>query len=383
MFRHLRFLILIVPVSGWSHHGIGNFDHNEDVNIEGVITDIAFINPHSWLYLDVQGPEGRVTPWRCELRAATMLRRSGWSPDMFAAGLRVRISGSPERSEPNTCYLNNMVLEDGTSLDRYGQITQGEPLQATTQIRRMADGSPDLTGDWAAEQVVMTDPRGKSGALLPLTVVQSLEDGQLPSGARPFPGSRGTPESFLEGPLEGREWQQFPDPVTPTELGRRVAGEFDPAEVVANMLTCEPDNILFDLSFEGHVNRITQTEDEVRMIYGFMDLERTIHLDIDEHPADLERTFAGHSIGRWDGDTLIVDTVGFRPGRITRTSNLMYGESFHVVERFILDESAMTITREYVAEDPLYFIGQFTGSDVLRPGDIAYQPYDCDDRTVE
>jgi len=383
MHRYVWLSVLMLPAPGSAHHGIGNFDHNQDVAIEGVISDIAFINPHSWIYLDVAEADGSVTAWRCELRAATMLRRSGWSADMFPAGMRVRISGSPERSEPQTCYLNTMVLEDGRSLDRYGQITQADLLPVTIQSRRLAGGVPDLNGDWAAEQVVMTDSRGKSGALLPLTVVQSLEGDELPPGARPFPGSRGTPESFLEGPLAGREWQRFPDPVTPTELGRSIAGEFDPAQVVANMLTCEPDNILFDLSFEGHVNQITQTENEIRMRYGFMDIERTIYLDMDEHPADPEPTFAGHSVGRWDNDTLIVDTVGFRPGRITRTSNLLYGESFHVVEQFVFDEAAMTLTREYVAEDPEYFVGEFTGRDVLRPGDVAYEPYACDDRTVE
>ena len=383
MTRYHWLAILVAPSLAAAHHGIGNFNHNEDVAIEGVITDIAFINPHSWLYLDVIDADGTVSAWRCELRAATVLRRSGWSADMFVPGTRVAISGSPERREPNTCYLNTMVLEDGTRLDRYGQISQEKPLPPPRNAARTSTGVPDLSGDWAVEQVVMTDPRGKSGALLPLDVVENLEGTELPPGARPFPGSQGTPESFLDGPLEGREWQQFPDPVTPTELGRRVAGEFDPAAVLARMLSCEPDNILFDLGFEGHVNRIVQTDSTIRMTYGFMDIERTIYLNRDEHPADLAPSFAGHSIGRWEGDTLVVETTGFEPGLVTRTSNLMYGPNFHVIERFSLDDASMTLIRQYVAEDPEYFVGQLSGRDVMRPGEIPYQPYACDDRTVD
>ena len=53
------------------------------------------------------------------------------------------------------------------------------------------------------------------------------------------------------------------------------------------------------------------------------------------------------------------------------------------MERFTLDPEAMTLTREYVAEDPEYFVGQLTGGDVLKPGDIPYAPYACDDRTIE
>ena len=317
------------------------------------------------------------------MRAATVLRRSGWSADLFPTGTRVRISGSPERTEPNTCYLNTAVLEDGTRLDRYGQISKTEPLEAAPRAARLASGVPNINGDWAAEQVVMTDPTGKSGALLPLDIVRELEPGELPPGARPFPGSRGTPESLVEGAIERQGFVRVPDPVTPTELGRRMSAEYDSTTLVERMLSCRPDNILFDLSFEGHVNRFEQTENAIRIVYGFMDIERTIHMDLAEHPAEIEPSFAGHSIGRWEDDVLIVDTMGFSPGRISRTSDLMYGESFHVVERFRLDPDAMTLTREYVAEDPEYFVGSFTGRDVLKLGDVPYQPYNCDDRTLQ
>jgi hypothetical protein len=148
-------------------------------------------------------------------------------------------------------------------------------------------------------------------------------------------------------------------------------------------LGCEPDNILYDLGFEGHVNRLVQTEHEIRILYGFMDIERRIHMDIGEHPADLEPTFAGHSIGRWEDDVLVVDTVAFTPGFVSRVSNVMYGEEFHVVERFALEPDAMTLTREYVARDPRYFVGELRGKDVLQRAEVAYRPYDCDDRTVE
>src|SRR5262245_41173365 len=76
-----------------AHHGIVNFDLNKDIEITGVVTDLAFVNPHSWLYLSVTSADGTVTPWRCEMRAATVLRRSGWSEEWFANGSQVRITG--------------------------------------------------------------------------------------------------------------------------------------------------------------------------------------------------------------------------------------------------------------------------------------------------
>lgn len=369
-----------LPGAATAHHGIGNFNHNLDVDLTGVITDVAMINPHSWLYLDVTNDDGSVSGWRCEMRAATVLRRSGWSTELFPVGTRVHISGSPERTEPNTCYMNTATLEDGTQLDRYGQISATDPLPVE-RAARTPGGNPNLHGDWAAEQFVLSDPTGRTGAFLPLSVAETLEPGEIPPGTFAFPGSAGTPESMVEGAIERQGFLNIPDPVTPTEFGRQMAAEYDDTTLVERMLSCQPDNILYDLSFEGHVNRIEQTDDQIRMWYGFMDIERTIHLNMTAHPGSIEPTLAGHSIGRWDGDVLVVDTIGFTPGRIDRISDLMYGEGFHVVERFILDPNAMTLTREFVAEDPEYFVGQYTGADLMRPAEVPYEPYNCDDRT--
>ena len=83
-----------------AHHGVANFDLNKEITISGTVTRIDLVNPHSWLFIDVAGDDGRVVAWRCELRGATVLRRSGWSPEMFAAGTKITISGAPDRFQP-------------------------------------------------------------------------------------------------------------------------------------------------------------------------------------------------------------------------------------------------------------------------------------------
>ena len=88
-----------------AHHGFGNFDRNGEVAIKGTVTGVDFVNPHSWLYLAVTKEDGQTANWRCEMRAATVLRRSGWSPEMFKSGEEVTITGSPDRDDPNSCYL--------------------------------------------------------------------------------------------------------------------------------------------------------------------------------------------------------------------------------------------------------------------------------------
>src|SRR6185295_14475728 len=71
----------------------------------------------------------------------------------------------------------------------------------------------------------------------------------------------------------------------------------------------------------------------------------------------------GHSIGHWEGTTLVVDTVGFTPGVLqppTRTSDKM-----HIVERFTLASDNNSIKREYTVEDPVYLAAPLKGSDTV------------------
>jgi hypothetical protein len=361
-----------------AHHGIANFDLNKDLEIDGTVARLAFVNPHSWLYVDVTDANGGVTRWQCEMRSATVLRRSGWSEAMFAVGSKVRIVGSPDRNEPNTCYLGTVTFADGSSMDRYGQLKKADPAAlAAARPPRRSNGVPNIDGDWAAEQRVMTDRSGRAGALVPISVAEQLAPGEVPQGGRAFPGSRGTPESLAPNAIEAAWNRRTSLPLT--EAGERAAEGFDPSSDDNPRLRCEPTNILFDWGFETFTNRITQEDDTIRIQYGTPGIDRTIYLGQTEHPADIEPSVAGHSIGRWENDVLVVDTVGFKPGVLSADGFLMHSGDLHVVERFTLDHARGALQREYVAVDPTYFVGEFRGSDVAFLADLPYQTPSCND----
>ena len=65
-------------------------------------------------------------------------------------------------------------------------------------------------------------------------------------------------------------------------------------------MRCETTSIVFDWTFDGPVNRITQKKDEIDILYGQMNLKRDVHMNMTSHPANLKPTRAGHSIGRWE-----------------------------------------------------------------------------------
>ena len=94
MIRAAMFVVVslsFAPVAA-AHHGGGTFDGSKEIELTGKLTRLDLVNPHSWIYFDVTDKDGRVSPHRCEMRAATVLRRSGWTKEMFrpASGSRFR-----------------------------------------------------------------------------------------------------------------------------------------------------------------------------------------------------------------------------------------------------------------------------------------------------
>lgn len=347
---------LALAPAALAHHGFGSFDRGTEITISGVVTGVDFVNPHSWVYLDVHDGD-EVESWRCEMRAATVLRRSGWSADMFPEGAEITITGAPDRNDPSSCYLSTVELADGRSADRYGQLREASEPEPVERALRLESGEPNISGDWAPEQLVMTDPRGREGALVPLSSVEQYEAGERPDG-----GPRG-----------------FRPQVELTEVGEHAAGIFDTYSDDNPRMRCETTSILFDWTFDGPINRITQDEDRITLQYGQLGFTRTIRMDLSEHPEDIEPSRAGHSIGRWEDDVLIVDTVGFEPGVLSPP--VLHGSNLHVVERFSLDPETLALTRRYTAEDPVYFEGQYTGMDTIYPADLPYGPDECEELT--
>lgn len=382
MIRSIAFgavvLTLAMPVA--AHHGPGTFELGKSVTFTGAtLTRVDFVNPHSWLYFDAADPDGRVSNHRCEMRSAHTLRRSGWSTDLFPIGAKVTIEAAPDRADPNSCYLNTIRFEDGGHMDRYGQYVKGAegglkevrgPVvvpDVRQRARRLPNGNPYISGDWAPEQVVMANPRGTGGGLVPLSRLEEIDANGQP--ARGGGGRRGG------GPPAG------PRLYGGTELtarGQQAAASF--AREDNPRFRCETTSVIFDWTFDGPVNRIIQTSNTIVFRYGQMGLERTIYMNMATHPADITPSRAGHSIGRWENDVLVVDTVGFLPGVLN--APVRNSDQLHVVERFSLDFETMKLTRAYVAEDPVYLKGQYTGSDVVQVADAPYTDDNCNEQTL-
>jgi hypothetical protein len=339
----------------YAHHGAGLYDMRRNVELEGKLTRLDFVNPHTYVYFDVVGNDGKVIAMKCEMRSATTLRRSGWSPDMFKPGVSIKVTGHPHRDDPTACTVETLTLGDKPTLERYQQLSDAKSVDRTKRPLRLPNGKPNLAGEWAQEQHVLATPPGGRTGLVPISQAAAIRAGKLP---------------MPKGPAG---W--FPPPVTLTPAGRAAAEALTKRPTSENpRLSCQITSILFDWVFDGAINRITQGANAIKMEYG-AGLTRTVHMDMTAHPANVVPSRGGHSIGRWDGDTLVVDTIGFEPGSLS--GNLPHSGKLHVVERFTLNPTTLELTRNIVAEDPLYFADKYVDSDSVLPADAPFRVEAC------
>jgi hypothetical protein len=131
---------LLVAATASAHHGFGQFDRSQPIAIEGVITGIDFVNPHSYLRLDVSDASGATIAMRCEMRAATLMRRSGWSEEMFVTGAQVTIEGFGHRTDPAACYLEDITIGDAPGFNRNDQFSAGAGQDFSNRPYRLASG---------------------------------------------------------------------------------------------------------------------------------------------------------------------------------------------------------------------------------------------------
>lgn len=153
------------------------------------------------------------------------------------------------------------------------------------------------------------------------------------------------------------------------------ARDYDPNAQRNVSMTCRAPGLTYSMQGPFPIEIFLGT-DFIIMKLEYFDLVRIIFMNETEHPAEWPQSMTGHSIGRWDGDTLVVDTVSLEAGTLFN-NGIDHTQDIHLIERFRLaDDDTLVMTQEF--EDPGSFTG--TGARVLsfNRGDDHVYPYDCD-----
>ena len=117
---------------------------------------------------------------------------------------------------------------------------------------------------------------------------------------------------------------------------------------------------------------IVQTDEAVMILIEMVHDARIVRMNAEHLPVADVKKWTGDSIGWWDGDTLVVDTVGFHPDAVLRGGS----ENMHVVERFTKLEDGDVLYR-FTVEDPTSWTAPWTGEYVLRSTTERVYEYAC------
>lgn len=96
----------------FAHHSHGNYNMEVYTNLTGVIKEVHFLNPHSWIYLDVKEKDGSTTTWALEGTNPGGLKRTGWDLDSFKAGITISARCHQLKDGSPGCLLG-FITKDG------------------------------------------------------------------------------------------------------------------------------------------------------------------------------------------------------------------------------------------------------------------------------
>ncbi len=316
----IPFIALLGTMATSAHHSEAGFDIDTVVAFQGTVTEVAWRNPHVYVRVQAATDSGGTAEWEVETGGIPLLERSGWHRDSLQPGDTVTVRGHPAR-EPGRTYALLLSLEkaDGSVLQQ--QVTNSDATDAATS----------LAGTWKGN-------------------LANLED--LSQGFRSIP-------------------------LRPEGAAAQAAFDVNVEHPAASCIAYPTPAIILGSGF--WLSQIEITADVVTIRNEWFDVERTIYMDGRGHPENGERTIQGHSIGGWEGDTLVVDTTNFADHRSPYQTGVPSGSQKHVVERYTLSEDGSRILVEFTLEDPQYLAEPFNGTVdwVYRP-DLDFFQFNCD-----
>jgi len=276
-------VVLLAPFAAQAHHSAAAAFTNDIIEVEGVVVEFNFTNPHVNITFDVRGDDGQTVRWTATDSAANLLRRQGWTAQTVAPGQTLRFTGRSTR-DGSPMVLTQSIVEinpaDGSTIRVVrGESDYREPIGAQLPLK-LADGRPNFTGAW-------TMGAGRGGRA----------GGPPPAGAGRRAG----------GPPPGGGPPSMGPPPPYNELGRAAQAKFDP--VSDPVVNCEDPGLVRQAAATPHPVRITQEADRVVLEYEEYAGRRIVYLD-GRAPADDTPTKLGHSVAHYEGDTLVIETTG-------------------------------------------------------------------------
>ena len=323
-----------------AHHStVAIFDNSRTIEVTGVVDSISWRNPHGELVVAVEDEAGNIEHWEAETAGASVMRNRGARTDVVNVGDVVTMAGSPARSGDSEMLARSLLLPGGYEFN-FG--SRAEPYFPAGKNGNMVGMLEERPGDVQAAidaadgifrvwSTIMSDPAAfpmfKGGYPLTASAEAGLADWDPLDNDLLRCGTKGMPLIMI----------------TPFPIEFRREGE------------------------------------NIRMLIEEYDARRLIHMAPDAAPSG-ELTQMGFSRGRFEGDTLVVETDHITPAHFD-PDGVIHSEQLHLVERFIPNEDYSRLDYVISVTDPETFTEEFelTRYFVWQPGDTV-EPYECLER---
>lgn len=333
-------LWLLAPL-GRAHHSTAEYDSNAMTEARGEVVRVLWRNPHVRLTISTAAIDGNDELWELEGVDLTRLDRAGLPRDLVAIGDVVSFAGNPSTRKARRMYVTNVLLADGREI----------LLRGGAQSR------------WAPEKLL--------DAYAPAAPVSVAADGRGDNGFidKVLVPTRGPAPSWLSNP-----------PLTAAARQGRAAYD---AVTDDPVLGCVSPGMPRVMTRSGpYAIRLIERDGDIVQQNEWFEIDRLIHMDGREPPADQPYTPLGYSAGRWDGGALVVTTthIDWPYFQLYGLEGVPQSRAMRIVERFTPSADGTTVTYDISATDPATFTETVTYESYVTfrwDPSLEFLPYDC------
>jgi hypothetical protein len=302
--------------------------------LEGVVTEVQWQNPHVRFTLAVSGSDGSTVAWDIETLSLSGISRWGITQDRIAVGSRLRVAGNPSKRALNNVFVRNILLPSGEELVLGGQPRWSE------QTLRAGEMLPAAAGDTSNPEsgLFRTWSSGSAASFL-------------------FPENINANFDFSVYPL--------------TSAARAALAAFDHvADDPTN--NCAPKGMPTIME-QPYPLRFVDNGDHILLRLEEYDTRRIIYMREPADPAARAPSRLGYSTGRWEGNSLVVTTVAVDWGHFDTVGIPLSGDAV-IVERFTPTELGdrldytMTVTDSATFTAPVELRSHWTYRPEIRLG---------------
>ena len=308
---------VLVAGPSLAHHPIeAKFDETKSLALTGIVTLVDWRNPHVHVFVNVATAEEGVMNWAIELPSPVTLEQSGWTAESLRPGDAIAAEGIAARDGTRQIWGETLVQSATGRKVLYATERNATPPREPRPAPRWPDGTPRLSGD--ASGGFWSDPSATVLVEKGVTVAID-EDGLLRNVAE---APKVAPlQPWALGLYEHRQRRQLRD---------------DPM-----FLNCKPPGGVRYLESPFGLQFLEDRERQrIFVLIGSGNHNyRIIYLDGREQKGQVDGDddnplYYGRAVGRWDGDTLIVETTGFNEDFWFTNGGLPHTDKLRLTERF-------------------------------------------------